>query len=77
VVTVSVAWGPAGGAAPETVFATVSSHRDVVGAVMEISDEARPHDNAHHESTHARNSRARIARVDVARRLPCCCRGNG
>jgi hypothetical protein len=77
VVTVKDASAPPDGAAPESVFATVTSQRVDVGAVTEMFEEARPQDSAHHESKHATNSRARIARKHTASRLPLDYRGNG
>jgi hypothetical protein len=70
VVTESVPSVPADDAEPESEFATVTSHRDVVGAVSEMFDDALPHESASSESTHAANSRARIAGVQSASALP-------
>jgi hypothetical protein len=68
--TESVPSVPAAAAEPEIEFATATSHRDVVGAVSEMFDDALPHDSVNSASTHAANSRARIACVHSANALP-------
>jgi len=73
VVTESAPSVPADGAAPESEFATLTSHFGDVGAVSEMLDDARPQANAISDNPHAANSRARIARVHTASALPYAC----